>query len=214
MPPLFTPFAAPPRPRTGLPLRSILRQPAFPRKRRSKPRVQRRLGMLHRSCATASSIEVVLTRATKGARSGVTATCIAQVVQRVHRPTNTRELSSPSCRLTIKVERHAAASAPVDSNSSFAFDPPCPHSPPPRDRSNRLLDCRAMPASQLPVNNTDELTPERQAPQRLDRQARDQRPAQPAQYCATAHVSAPRLRSQPEPSRSVLPSVAASCAEL
>ena len=45
----------------------------------------------------------------------------------------------------------------------------------PRDRSNRLLDYRAMPAPKLPLNSADELTSEDCAAQRLNRLSCGQR---------------------------------------
>jgi hypothetical protein len=99
----LTSFAAPLRPCTGRPLRSILRQPTFPRKRRSRVRPQRRPGMLRRFRATASQNEVVLTGPSKWASSSPTSARIPRPQRQARRRITIIESSPPSCRLTMRL---------------------------------------------------------------------------------------------------------------
>jgi hypothetical protein len=47
-----------------------------------------------------------------------------------------------------KAERRAVAKLIVGHYSLCAFDSPCSHYSLPRDRSSRMLDCRATPAAE------------------------------------------------------------------
>jgi len=104
----LTTSAAPQTQTIRAPLRSILRQPAFPRKRRSRLRVQRSLEMLRRLRATDLPNEVVLIGPTKCASSGAASTRTALSQQRVLRPAITDEVSSSSWQLTIYSRTKAA----------------------------------------------------------------------------------------------------------
>jgi hypothetical protein len=58
-----------------------------------------------------------------------------------------------------QAERRAGAKRIAGHHSLHTFDPPCSRGPLPRDRSSRLLDCRAPSAPKLTLNSTTELTP-------------------------------------------------------
>src|SRR5712672_1214314 len=166
----LTTSAAPQTQSIRAPLRSILRQPAFSRKHRSRLRVQRRLGILRRLCATASLNEVVLIRPTKGASSGVAATRTARFPPRARRPTNTNRHSLPSWPLTMRMN-----DARQRYRQPKLFNP---HRPPPcyfveaapRDRSIRLL---YLPGTRLlrnykPQQSSKNRELDRELPQRLE----------------------------------------------
>jgi hypothetical protein len=122
------------------PLRSILRQPAFPRKRRSRLRVQRSLEMLRRLRATDLPNEVVLIGPTKCASSGAASTRTALSQQRVLRPANTEEVSSSSWHLTMRLSDAGLRCRQSKLLYPDHRSPPWPIVDAPRDRSNRLLD--------------------------------------------------------------------------
>jgi hypothetical protein len=98
-----------------------------------------------------------------------------------------------------EVERHAVARQIVGHHSWYAFDPPCSQYRLPRDRSNRMLDCRATIASKLPLNSADELNLERGRPQRLGHQIHHPRRTERAEYCAAHQERCAEARPRSAP---------------
>jgi hypothetical protein len=76
-----------------------------------------------------------------------------------------------------------------------------------RDRSNRLLDCRAMRSSKLTLTGPHQLTCPLHGAQNLTLHAARQRRTQPAEYCATLKVRAlwRRPPAAPAPVRAAQP---------
>ena len=78
-----------------------------------------------------------------------------------------------------------------------------------RDRSNRLLDCRAAPAPKLPLNSAVELTPSLALCKLPTPSTLHHRSTETVQYCADTNEPCAKSRPHQHPLRSVPPKLAA-----
>jgi len=102
--------------------------------------VNRQGGVPHRLCATASPIEVVLTRPTKCACNGATATGTARSQRRARRSTQAHHVCFPSWHLTMRLSDAGLRQRQTKALYLNHRLPPWLTEDAPRDRSNRLLD--------------------------------------------------------------------------